>query len=1100
MERRDFLKIAGVAGAGGAAFGCSPKATERLIPYLVPEEEIVPGVATWFATTTDGPEALGVRVKVREGRPVFLEGNPLHPLSGGAVSALAQASLQQLYDPDRIKGPLVRSGPERFRRTTWDEGLRLFAERLDSARGGGVWFLGGHLTGSLDELVDRWLAALGSGNRVRYEPFGYEAALAANRLVFGREEMPLYDIGRAGFVISFGADFLETWLAPTFFARGFTAMHAFRNGRMGKYVHVEPRMSMGAANADEWIAPRPGTEMLVALGMAHALAGAGGGTAGVSLGAYAPEATAERTGVPAETVRRLAREFADRGPGLALGGGVANAHRNATATWVAANVLNRLGGAEGRTLRFGPTFRTPAADGARRVAELVDRMRAGEVRVLVVHDANPVFALPPAAGFAEALGNVPFKVGLSTFYDETAAHADLLLPASHWLESWGDAEPLDGVRGLRQPVLPPLHDTRPVGDVLLATARAAGAADLAEEDFGAFLRGRWSGSPARGPLAGQADAGWFEALARGGSFGDPGALVVGPGRSWSDAGAGSAAAAGGADPTNGANAGRPAGPGNRDRAAASTANGNGAGDPETAPAAGGGATDAGGAAGAAVTASPGPVRFEPAAFDGDEDGLHLMAVPSIGLHDGRGANAPWMQELPDPVTKAVWGSWIEIHPDTARRLGVRGGDLLEVASPHGRVKASAFLYPGIRPDTVAMPIGQGHTEYGRYAKRRGANPVALLPAELDAASGGRVWFATRVTLSRASADDGWDHRLIEMQGSPHQHSRGIALAYSAAEAAEAEAAPAESESVRLLERITADADEDSPYRWGMTIDLAKCVGCSACVTACYAENNIPAVGPDDCVKGRELSWLRIERYWAEPDEVEETGEFSVRWLPMLCQHCGQAPCEPVCPVYAAYHNPEGLNAQIYNRCVGTRYCANNCPYKVRKFNFFDHSNRDPVLHAHPMPETLQLLYNPSVTVRSKGVMEKCTFCVQRIREAKIAAKGQGRAVRDGEVVTACQAACPTEAIVFGNLREPQARVTREAQAGRGYSVLASLNTRSAITYLADVVATDRPLRGAAGHGERGPSHGPMTEERERRGGKRGAETGAEDAPAAPGAH
>jgi molybdopterin-containing oxidoreductase family iron-sulfur binding subunit len=524
------------------------------------------------------------------------------------------------------------------------------------------------------------------------------------------------------------------------------------------------------------------------------------------------------------------------------------------------------------------------------------------------------------------------------------------------------------------------------------------------------------------------------------------------------------------------------------RASAAAANGNGAAAA---------AVNAGGPAGVGSLAQ---VRFEPAAFDGQEDGLHLMVVPSVSLHDGRGANAPWMQELPDPVTKAVWGSWLEIHPETARRLGIREGDLLEVASPHGRVKASAFLYPGIRPDTVAMPLGQGHTEYGRYAKRRGANPVALLPGELDAASGGRVWFGTRVTLRRAAAEDGWDHRVITMQGSPHQHSRGLALAYSAAEAAEAEAEPAESESVRLFERIAADADEDSPYRWGMTIDLAKCVGCSACVTACYAENNVAVVGPDDCVKGRELAWLRIERYWAEPEDVEETGAFSVRWLPMLCQHCGQAPCEPVCPVYAAYHNPEGLNAQVYNRCVGTRYCANNCPYKVRKFNFFEHSNRDPVLHSLPLPESLKLLYNPGVTVRSKGVMEKCTFCVQRIRDARIAARGEGRAVRDGEVVTACQAACPTEAIVFGNLRDPEARVTREARGGRGYSVLASLNTRSAITYLADVVATDRPLRGAAGHGEREPSHGPMTDERERRGGKRGAETGAEDAPAAPGAH
>ncbi|MBA2563897.1 MAG: 4Fe-4S dicluster domain-containing protein, partial [Gemmatimonadetes bacterium] len=474
------------------------------------------------------------------------------------------------------------------------------------------------------------------------------------------------------------------------------------------------------------------------------------------------------------------------------------------------------------------------------------------------------------------------------------------------------------------------------------------------------------------------------------------------------------------------------------------------------------------------------LTFEPAPFDGDEDGLHLMAVPSISFHDGRGANRPWMQELPDPVSKAVWGSWIEVHPETAKRLGIGHGDMVTVTSPHGTLDVPVFFYPGIRRDTVAIPIGQGHTEYGRTAKGRGANPIVLLPADVDGVSGGRAWFGTRVTL-RPSAAAG---RLIEMQGSPHQESRGIALALSLPEAREAAARPEESESARLMERIAGDAAPESPYRWGMTIDLAKCVGCSACVTACYMENNINVVGPDDCEKGRELTWLRIERYW---EEENRGGGFSARYLPMLCQHCGQAPCEPVCPVYAAYHNPDGLNAQVYNRCVGTRYCANNCPYKVRKFNFFD----------YPVADSLNLQWNPDVTVRSKGVMEKCTFCVQRIREAKIHAGEEDREVRDGEVVTACQVACPTQAIVFGNLRDPQSRVRREALNGRGYSVLASLNTRSAITYLADVVDTDRPLRRSAGHGERDVTHGPGTAEKEAAGGKRAGSVGTEEPPVAP---
>jgi molybdopterin-containing oxidoreductase family iron-sulfur binding subunit len=1017
MERRDFLKIAGAASATTAAFGCSPKATEKLVPYLVPAEEIVPGIATWYATVSgDSPEGLGIQVKTREGRPILIQGNPEHPLSGGSVSALAQSELQGLYDPDRVRGPALRAPGGRFNALDWKHALELLVEQLAKARGGGIYFLSGHMTGTLDALVDGWLASFDSPNRAVYETFAYEPVLTANRIVFGQTAIPLYDLASARYLISFGADFLETWLAPTFLTRGFTAMHAFRDGGMGKFVAVEPRASLTATNADEWIAARPGTEMLVALAMANVIAGEQGVEAGMPLGDYAPEAVAERTEVPAETIRRLAREFADASPGLALGCGVATTHRRATETWAAVNVLNRVAGNVGRTLRFGPNLHVARSASYAAMEELVRRMRDGQVSVLLVHGANPVYSLPPKFGFGEALERVPFKVSLTPFYDETAALADLLLPASHSLESWGDAETMDGVRGLMQPVVQPLHNTRMLGDILLRTAKLAGfEAQFPADDFHAHLKAAWTGAsgPTTGLFAELPDGAWEQALERGGVFG------------------------GGATET--------------------------AQPPAPEVAAGTVARPAGGFAGWSPPAAAGSLtdlRFEPATFDGEADeGFYLLPVPTVAFHDGRGANRPWMQELPDPVTKAVWGTWVEVHPETARAQGIREGDLLEVASPHGSIAAPVFLYPGIRRDTVAIPLGQGHGAYGRFAKGRGANPIGLLPPEVDPVSGGRSWFGTRVRLRVLTASESVPlaQRLILMQGSPHQHSRGIVRALSLAEARSAVADPSASEAAHLLEHVVRDAAPDSPYRWGMTIDLAKCVGCSACVTACYGENNIKTVGPEDSGKGRELSWLRIERYWDEPSEEAPDAAFRARHLPMLCQHCGQAPCEPVCPVYAAYHNPDGLNAQVYNRCVGTRYCANNCPYKVRKFNFFEHA----------VPEPLNLQFNPDVTVRTKGVMEKCTFCVQRIREAKIHAKREEREVRDGELVTACQAACPTGAIVFGNLRDPQSRVYREAMAGRGYSVLAELNTRPAILYLADVVETDRPLRGSAGEEEGG---------------------------------
>jgi molybdopterin-containing oxidoreductase family iron-sulfur binding subunit len=445
------------------------------------------------------------------------------------------------------------------------------------------------------------------------------------------------------------------------------------------------------------------------------------------------------------------------------------------------------------------------------------------------------------------------------------------------------------------------------------------------------------------------------------------------------------------------------------------------------------------------------VNFEEPTIDGDASTPYtLLVYPSPSLYDGRGANRPWLQELPDPVTKVVWNSWVEMHPVVADRLGVRTGDVVAVSSPHGLLEAPAYVYRGIRQDTVAIPIGQGHEHYGRWARGRGVNPLAVLPAAGDETSGGIAWLSTRVAL----AATGSSVRLVEVQGSDDDLGREVAevIGLGAAREAEEHARSEMELEPDALVDSSEDADPKSPYRWGMAIDLSSCIGCSACVTACYAENNIPVVGEELCGQGREMALLRIERYYEHVVEEGANGhgasqaaddssdDFRVVHLPMMCQHCGNAPCEPVCPVYATYHNPEGLNIQVYNRCVGTRYCSNNCPYKVRRFEWFDYD--------YPFPLDLQL--NPDVTVREKGVMEKCTFCVQRITAGKNSASIEGRDVADGEVTPACAQTCPAEAIVFGNLRDPNSRVSRLARSGRAYHVLGELNTRPAITYLKEV--------------------------------------------------
>ncbi len=458
----------------------------------------------------------------------------------------------------------------------------------------------------------------------------------------------------------------------------------------------------------------------------------------------------------------------------------------------------------------------------------------------------------------------------------------------------------------------------------------------------------------------------------------------------------------------------------------------------------------------AVLATARPLAYTRPAFEGNGDFV-LAAYPHSLLHDGRGANKPWLLENADPVTKITWHSWAEISPETARKLNVRDGEILKLTTSHGTLELPAYIYLGLHPDVVAIPLGLGHTAYGGVCP--GPRRERPRPARRSAR-------AISCPISRPESR--W--RRPDATGSspavagvPRQLGRGIAEAMPLAAAQKGltlkeayleEGHPEhEVNSEREVEALKGwseaqhKATEYGNYtgehpQWGMSIDLSRCTGCQACVTACYAENNIPTVGESEVLRGREMTWMRIERYW---EGGEEPGEpVSARFVPMLCQHCANAPCEPVCPVYAAYHTPDGLNGQVYNRCVGTRYCANNCPYKVRYFNWYKYNEM-------AWPEPLHLQLNPDVTVRARGVMEKCTFCIQRIRGAQNQARLEDRPVLDGEFTTACAQACPSDAIVFGDAHDPKSRVTAAKQDARGYHVLEEINVRPAVTYLAKVV-------------------------------------------------
>ncbi|MGH7277753.1 MAG: molybdopterin dinucleotide binding domain-containing protein, partial [Candidatus Rokuibacteriota bacterium] len=650
-------------------------------------------------------------------------------------------------------------------------------------------------------------------------------------------------------------------------------------------------------------------------------------------------------------------------PGLAVGGGVAVTGPDATATMTAINLLNAAAGNVGRTVRFGPDSAfgkvTPYAE----VTRLAAAMAAGEVQLLLLGpDVNPVFTLPGGLRFADAVRKVPFVVSFAREPDETTALAHLVLPDRHWLESWGDYAPREGVVGLMQPVTAVIRDSRPMADVLLETGRAVlgtdeGTGPLPWPSFEHYVREAWESL-----TGGQ----WEAALRQGGV--------------WKD----------------------------------------------VAP--------------VAVTARVSPVDAAPPRAQGE--GLTLIPYPSFRFYDGRSAARSWLHEVPDTMTQIAWDAWVEIAPATAERLGIARGDVVTVTSPHGAVELPAYISPSLHPDAVAIPIGHRYAPYhGRYvaAAPTSMNPVALLPATPETPSGGPLYAGLRVTLAKT----GGRRPLAILQATHDQDHRELArhVDLRAAREQALRGKPGLHELGSLYPPL-----QYPGYRWGMTVDVDACVGCQACVVACQAENNVPVVGKAQAAYGRQLHWLRLER-WADGRVDHPMNSF----LPMFCQHCEVAPCEPVCPVFAAYRTDEGINAQIYNRCVGTRYCGNNCPYHVRRFNWY----------SYEFPAPLEVQLNPGVTVRQLGVMEKCSMCIQRIVAGKDRVRDEQRRVRDGDILTACQQTCPTQAITFGNLQDEASTVSKLSHSPRAYHVLGELGTRPGVTYLRKVVRQ-----------EHGPAPGP----------------------------
>jgi molybdopterin-containing oxidoreductase family iron-sulfur binding subunit len=1007
LDRRAFLKMAGFTFMGAVASGCSRPPVQVAAPPVVQPEAVVPGRSLIYATTCGGCNAgCGLMAKNRDGRPIKLEGNPNHPLSLGGLCATGQASILGLYDSQRLQYPLKNG-----ERATWTSVNDEIRARLDEVRRGNktVRFLSGTITSpTTRQAIADFLATFPNNQpkHVVHDPLSCSAILDAHQLTHGVRVLPSYRMDRAEVIVSFDADFLGTWITPVGFAAAYQAGRYLQGPapHLSYHVQFESRMSLTGAKADQRLCVAPGELGLVMTQLAARIAQ----RAGQNWGGDVPASS-----VPARFLEDLADRLW-RFPGRSL---VLCGSQDVGQQLVCNFINDRLQNYGATVDVVHPSYQNQSND--RDLHELRAEIERGDVGALFVYRSNPLFDQPDWEALADRLRALPLLVSFAARRDETANVAGFVCPEPHYLETWNDAEAVDGVVSLFQPTVQRLGDTRPLVETL---AVWRGQARLAYDQ----VRDTWQTRiHPRSLITVSFEAFWNQALHDGFVRVRPQADMVALGvritRMLAQGPLAAAAAiAGEAEPP-------PARPLN--------------------------------------TAAVAPLRPAEAPAAGT---FTLVLYPKVGMLDGSHAYNPWLQELPDPITKVAWDNYVCLSPAAARALRVQQGDVVRIEGVD--ITLPVLIQQGQHDDVVAVALG-----YGSKLSERFAN---IGPPWLEARS--TVGANGKVGINAAPMLTWQDNvlryqrdgvRLTKVNGQHPlactQDQLGGRLALPLAPAQQ-RPAPVHDTTLLALrppaaERPAAERHDLWPNdhqpaagtpRWGMAIDLSGCTGCSACVIACQVENNIPVVGKDEVRRHREMHWLRIDRYYSAPAVSPVDGaarretEVNVAHQPMLCQQCGNAPCETVCPVLATVHSEEGLNQQIYNRCVGTRYCANNCPYKVRRFNWFDYAHDD---------ELQNLVLNPDVTVRSRGVMEKCTFCVQRIQEAKIEARRLGRVLADGDIETACQQSCPTKVIVFGDLNDPQSKASQLARSQRAYKVLDELNVQPAISYLS--VVRNRPEGG-----------------------------------------
>ena len=944
-SRRTVLKLM-AASFGLAGLAACGRPVEHLLPNSAGTEadNYLPGEPFHFATVMSlGGHVTGLLVETHDGRPTKIEGNPDHPHSLGAATAIQQALVLGVYDPDR-SAKVLQGGKE----STWPA-LEAAVQKLSLGDGAGLRFLSGFVSSpSLASLRADVLKKFPKAKWVEYKAVSRDNELAGANMAFGQ---PLYAhaaFDKAKVVVALDHDFLNLDAPAPFFTTAFSKRRKVGSeedlDKMNRLYAVESQFSLTGANADHRLRMKGSDVRQFASDLAAALGAMPG------LNVVGNAGGDKRAKFLAAVVKDLKAAGAE-----ALV--VAGPRQPASIHALTALINEKLGS---QCISYTKPVIDKTNSGVDALKALTSEMAAGQVSTLVVLGRNPVYSAPADLQFAVALSKVANSIHLGAEDDETAAAASWHIPQAHVLESWGDEATSDGVAAIQQPMIEPMYGGKTALEIVswVTTGKFTKSHDIVKKNWLA-------------QFTGDKEQTWRKALHDG---------VV--------------AASKKADPVK-------VSVDSKKLAAAL----------------------------AAETRTAGT-------------GIEVGFYPSSATWDGRFANNGWLQEAPDPISKLVWGNAAMISPKMAKDQKLTDGDVISLTRGNFKMEAAVMVQPGHSDDTVSIALGYGRQMCGRVGKDVGSNANLIrtsdafyfAPGFAIAATGKRETLAT--TQERGSVDNQTAPLLQDRVSGESQNGRPLAREVSIDEYKKNPKSIEEMAEVPEIHSIYSEFTYDKGSQWGMAIDLTSCTGCNACVVACAAENNTPVVGKDQVLRGREMHWIRMDRYYSgdenDPEVIEQ---------PIPCMQCENAPCENVCPVQATSHSPEGLNDMAYNRCVGTRYCANNCPFKVRHFNFLN-------FHKHE-PELVGLVYNPDVSVRMRGVMEKCTYCVQRIEETKIKAKQDGRReIRDGEIKTACQQTCPAEAIVFGNINDPNSRVAKLKKQERNYAMLAELGIKPRTTYLA----------------------------------------------------